>query len=86
MGYGKIDIHDFYCIQCGNKAGSCVRPQAHRREKFHRKKLYCPWCEVTLNTIECKNDIEVYEFKEDFELGLFKEEVLISIKECAQNV
>lgn len=83
MGYGKIDIHDFYCMKCGCKVFSCVRPQAHRREKFHRKKLYCPTCRITLNCIEIKNDIEAFEFKEAFELGEFKEEVKLSIEECA---
>ena len=81
-GYGKIDIHDFYCINCGRKALSCVRPQAHRREKFHRKKLYCPWCQVTLNCVECANDTEAFDFKEQFEKGAFQEEAEISLAEC----
>ena len=85
MSYGKIDIHDFYCIKCGNKGMPCLRPQAHRREKFHRKKLYCPTCGLTVNHIECKNDEEVYEFKEMFANGDFQEEVEISLKECADN-
>lgn len=82
MSYGKIDIHDFYCLNCGNKAMSCVRPQAHRREKFHRKKLYCPNCQLTLNCVETKSDEEVYEFKESFEAGEFKLEAEKSIEEC----
>lgn len=82
MSYGKIDIHDFYCMNCGKRAGSCVRPQAHRREAFHRKKLYCPHCQVTLNCIEVKSDIEAYEFKEMYEAGEFKEEAKASIEEC----
>jgi hypothetical protein len=82
MSYGKIDIHDFYCLNCGNKAGSCVRPQAHRREKFHRKKLYCPHCQLTLNCVETKSDIEAYEFKEEFLTGAFAEEAKLSIEEC----
>ena len=85
MAYGKIDIHDFYCIKCGEKAMSCVRPQAHRREKFHRKKLYCPHCKITINCVECKNDIEVYEFKTSFCEGDFQEEAVTSFEECAKN-
>lgn len=81
-GYGKIDIHDFYCIKCGRKALSCVRPQAHRREKFHRKKLYCPWCQVTLNCVECTNDADAFDFKEQFEKGAFQKEAEISLAEC----
>lgn len=84
-GYGKIDIHDFYCISCGCKAGSCVRPQSKRRERFHRKKLYCPWCQTTVNCVECRNDEEVYEFKQAFEEGLFEAEAQRSIMECEQN-
>jgi hypothetical protein len=82
MSYGKIDIHDFYCLKCGERALSCVRPQAHRREKFHRKKLYCPHCQLTLNCVETKSDIEAYEFKEEFLTGVFAEEAKLSIEEC----
>ena len=85
MSYGKIDIHDFYCLQCGERALSCVRPQAHRREKFHRKKLYCPHCKVMTNTVEVKNDFEAYEFKEAFAAGEFQEEAKLSLEECAEN-
>lgn len=82
MGYGKIDIHDFYCLHCGNKVYSCVRPQAKRRERLHRKKLYCPWCKVTLNCVECRDDQDVFEFKTAFENGEYKEECKLSIMEC----
>ena len=85
MSYGKIDIHDFYCLQCGERALSCVRPQAHRREKFHRKKLYCPHCKVMTNTVEVKNDEEAYEFKEAFNAGEFQEEARLSLERCAEN-
>lgn len=82
MGYGKIDIHDFYCMGCGQKVYSCVRPQAHRRERFHRKKLYCPWCKITANCVECASDIDAFEFKQEYEAGAFKEEYENSLKEC----
>ena len=85
MSYGKIDIHDFYCLKCGKRALSCVRPQAHRREKFHRKKLYCPHCRVMINTIEVKNDEEAYEFKEAYAKGEFQEEARLSLEECGAN-
>ena len=85
MSYGKIDIHDFYCINCSSRGIPCVRPQAHKREKFHRKKLYCPICGLTVNHIECCNEEEVYEFKRLFEAGEFKEELELSLKECAAN-
>lgn len=85
MSYGKIDIHDFYCINCSSRGIPCVRPQAHKREKFHRKKLYCPTCGLTVNHIECCNEEEAYEFKQSFEAGEFKAELELSLKECAIN-
>ena len=85
MGYGKIDIHDFYCINCGEKVYSCVRPQAHRREKFHRKKLYCPHCHKEVQTIEIANDFEAYEFKMAFEQGIFVQENIESQLFLNQN-
>lgn len=85
MGYGKFDIHDFYCLRCGGRVGSCVRPQAHRREQFHRKKLYCPMCRITLNCVEVKNDFEAYEFREAHARGEFVEEAKMSIEECGAN-
>lgn len=74
---------DFYCINCGQKGIPCLRPQARRRERFHRKKLYCPHCGYTINHIECRTDEDVYDFKEAFDNGEFQEEARISIKECS---
>ena len=85
MSYGKIDIHDFYCINCSSRGIPCVRPQAHKREKFNIMKLYCPICGLTVNHIECCNEEEVYEFKRLFEAGEFKEELELSLKECSVN-
>lgn len=85
MSYGKIDIHDFYCLNCGKRGLPVVRPQAHRREQFHRKKLYCAYCGLTVNHIEVKSDEEAYEFRQAFENGEFQEEARISIEECGEN-
>ena len=74
---------DFYCINCGQKGIPCLRPQARRRVRFHRKKLYCPHCGYTINHIECRTDEDVYDFKEAFDNGEFQEEARISIKECS---
>ena len=74
---------DFYCINCGQKGIPCLRPQARRRERFHRKKLYCPHCGHTVNHMECRTDEDAYEFKQAFENGEFQEEAKISIKECS---
>ena len=64
---------------------SCGRPQGHRREQFHRKKLYCPHCQTTLNCVEVKNDTEAFEFREMFEAGEFEQEAILSLEECAVN-
>lgn len=74
-----MDLHDFYCINCGKKAFSIMRKQGFQYKKFHRKKLYCPWCQITINTIECRNEEEAYEFKQDFENGVY-------VNECEENM
>ena len=58
--------HSFYCIQCGNKGIPLARCEARRKEKFHRKKLYCCFCKEEVNHIECKTLEEVQEFKKNF--------------------
>ena len=70
----KINLHSFYCIQCGNKAMDLPRNHAFQHERFHRKKLYCPYCKVMINCIECKDDGDVFDFKENFEKGVYKDE------------
>lgn len=69
----------FYCMNCGCRGLTLPRTRAHQREKFHRKRLYCPTCRIDVNHIECRNDIEAYEFKEDFAAGVYKEEAQNSI-------
>lgn len=72
---GQIVIHSFYCIKCGKMAMELPRKKGFQYERFHRKKLYCPYCKTELNCIECKNDEDVYEFKENFEKGVYENEV-----------
>ena len=55
------------------------RKRGFQHERFHRKKLYCPYCKLELNCIECKNDEDVYEFKENFEKGVYENEVKDSL-------
>ena len=76
---------DFYCIACGKRGLPVQRPSSHKRERFHRKKLYCIHCKTTVNHIECKDDFEASDFKELFSNGYFQEEAEISLKECAEN-
>lgn len=72
-------LHDFYCIKCGNKGISIMRKQGHQREKFHRKKLYCPFCKNTINHIECKTMEDIEIFKQNFKEGLYINEAQESL-------
>lgn len=76
----KFSIHSFYCMKCGNKAMSLPRKDSHLYGKYHRKRLWCPICEMEVNCVECRNDSEVYEFKEAFEAGEFEEELAASLE------
>ena len=71
--------HSFYCMRCGRKGIPVARRDSHNNEKHHRKKLWCPWCGMEVNHIECRNETEVYEFKQAFEAGEYEKEVEESI-------
>lgn len=81
----RMDRHSFYCMNCGKKVYELMRPVSHQYGKHHRKALYCPWCKLTVNTIECRNDNEVYEFKEAFAAGEYKEELKESLDFIKNN-
>lgn len=70
----RFELHDFYCINCGQRTMTLPRNVAKKKERFHRKKLYCPHCKITINQIECRNEFEGCEFKQDFEAGVYKDE------------
>ena len=65
--YAKTEIHDFYCLNCGNKGIELPR-------KKGQKKLYCLTCKTDVNHIECKTIEEVEKFKEEFKRGVYKDE------------
>ena len=75
----KTNEHSFLCMKCGKAGIPLARKQSFKHERFHRKKLYCPWCKVTVNHIECKNEEEVFIFKQQFENGEFQEEMEASL-------
>ena len=70
----KTEIHDFYCLNCGKRSLSLPRKIGHQHEQFHRKNLYCPYCKITSNNIEVKNDIERVLFLEQYNKGVFEDE------------
>lgn len=71
--------HKFYCINCGREGLPLMRQVGHQHEWMHRKKLYCPWCKVEINHIECKTQEDVEIFKENFEKGLYRDEAQESL-------
>ena len=81
----KINIHDFYCINCGKKGITLPRKDNKRKGKFHRKKLYCLNCGFLINHVEICNTEEYWEFQEMFESGNFKEEAEQSKELSAQK-
>lgn len=74
-----MELHDFYCLNCGKKGIGIFRNGGFQHGKFHRKKLYCPYCKLEVNHVECKSDEDVFLFKEAFENGEFREEAQMSI-------
>ena len=61
-----LEIHKFYCLNCGREGLPIWRNSGQRRKQLHRKKLYCPWCKATLNHIEITSTEEEEKFKEDW--------------------
>ena len=69
-----LEIHKFYCLNCGREGLPVWRNPGQRRKQLHRKKLYCPWCKATLNHIEITSAEEEEKFKEDFSKGVYTDE------------
>ena len=72
-------INDFYCLNCGKKGIPLPRPVSLLRSNGHRKKMYCPFCKIEVNHIECSSYEEKMQFIEDFNAGKYKEEAINSI-------
>lgn len=79
MGRGTYAEHNFYCIRCGNKGIPLMRNKGFQHERFHRKKLYCPFCKQEVNHIECKTSEEIEQFLMNFKDGVYKDEAEESI-------
>ena len=71
----NYQTHRFFCIKCGKEGIPLARKQGHKHERFHRKKLYCPYCKMEINHVECQTDEDVYNFRVDFEEGVFANEI-----------
>ena len=81
--------HDFYCLNCGKRNISVMRPGGFLRERGHRKVMQCPHCKLDVNHLECRNDEDVFNFKIDFEEGKYiqeaKESINFLLKERVEN-
>jgi hypothetical protein len=75
----RFETHDFYCLQCANKTIPVVRKLAKKREKFHRKKLWCPTCRLETNCIEITNYEEKEIFMEAYANGEYRNEATESL-------
>ena len=78
----NMEHHDFYCLKCGHENIPIFRNVGFQRERFHRKRLYCPFCKEEVNHIECKTYEEVQIFKDAFERGEFVAEAQESLIYC----
>lgn len=78
----SYEQHDFYCIKCGKKGIPLSRKVGFQHSKFHRKKLYCIYCGMEVNHIECKTYEDVENFLQDFKEGKFKDEAEKSVFAC----
>lgn len=81
----NMESHDFYCIACGRKGIPLARKRGHQHESFHRKKLYCIYCQKEVNMVECKNEFEVEEFLENFANGVYEDEAKESLSHCGDS-
>ena len=71
--------HSFYCIKCGKKGIPCMRKDSAKHSRFHRKKLFCIYCQTEINHIECNDQYDVEEFLENFSKGVYADEAEASI-------
>lgn len=78
----NYETHDFYCLNCGQKALPLMRERGHKHKQYHRKRLYCPYCRKDCNHIEIRSYDEKEWFLQAFANGDFIQEAIESIKEC----
>lgn len=77
--YSRVDLHDFYCINCGNRGMPILRNAGHQHNSLHRKKLYCLTCKTEINHVECRSAYDVEVFKSNYEKGAYKNEAEASL-------
>lgn len=75
-----VNNSDFYCLNCGKRGIPIMRKMGKQKENNHRKKMYCPNCQLTVNHIEIRSFQDRLDFKEDFKNGLYEDEAKASIE------
>ena len=85
MKIARGEGHKFFCIKCGKESIPLFRKSQLCKEKFHRKRLWCPWCKQEINCIEVRNDQEKQEFLDLFQGGFFAEEAQECVEFIAQE-
>ena len=70
----RYEEHKFFCVLCGKEGIPVRRKEGFQHKSFHLKKLYCPWCKMEVNHVECKNPAQVNKFLEDFKKGVYNDE------------
>ena len=81
----RVELHDFYCLKCGNKGIGVFRNMGFQRERFHRKRLYCPFCKEEVNHIQWRTSEEVQRLKDAFERGELKDEAEGGLVHCRKE-
>ena len=74
---GKLNIHDFYCTQCGKKTLPVPRKLGQLREAGHLKKLFCCYCGKENNCVEVNPMSSKYTYEDflfEFDNGNFNED------------
>jgi len=74
MGRSNVEQHKFFCIQCGQEGIPLARKKNRKRERFHRKVMYCYHCHEDINHVECRDEEDIRIFKENFRNGVYQNE------------
>ena len=83
--YASVNLHDFYCINCGNRGLPILRKTSHQHSAMHYKKLYCLTCKTEVNHVECKSAYDVEIFKMNYEKGVYKNDAEASLRHVSAS-
>ena len=61
-----------YCPVCGKKGIPIMRKTGKQKPSFHRKWLYCIYCNRLTNHVECRSEEDILLFQEMYSDGEFE--------------